>query len=245
MNVAGIGGLYVACSEPGRVRDWYRRHLDLRFPDEGGARFAWTHPDSGTVAASELDFLDEASARFEPGSQPFVIRYLVRDRDPGADPLEGRDWILDPDGWKAEFAELTPSAEPAADHRAVEGIGGVFFRSPDPGASKAWYEKVGIRPGADGYVTFPARTVDDSETLTVWEVFPADSTYFDSRGESSPHPFMLNLRVRSLDALVESLEARGVWVDPKREAYEYGKFAWILDPLGAWVELWEPPSATS
>ncbi|MCZ0934892.1 MAG: hypothetical protein OXJ54_06900 [Gemmatimonadetes bacterium] len=245
MNVVGIGGLYVACAEPDRVREWYRRHLDLRFTEDGGARFAWTHPDTGTVAVSELGFLDEASPRFDPGRQPFVIRYLVRDRDPQADPLEGRDWILDPDGWKAEFAELTPSTEPPADHGAVEGIGGVFFRSPNPGASKAWYEKVGIRPGADGYVTFPARSVDETETLTVWEVFPADTTYFDSRGESSPHPFMLNLRVRKLDELVESLGARGVWVDPNREAYEYGKFAWILDPLGGRIELWEPPSAAS
>ena len=245
MNVVGIGGLYVACAEPDRVREWYRRHLDLRFTEDGGARFAWTHPDTGTVAVSELDFLDEASPRFDPGRQPFVIRYLVRDLDPQADPLEGRDWILDPDGWKAEFAELTPSTDPPADHGAVEGIGGVFFRSPNPGASKAWYEKVGIRPGADGYVTFPARSVDETETLTVWEVFPADTTYFDSRGESSPHPFMLNLRVRKLDELVESLGARGVWVDPNREAYEYGKFAWTLDPLGGRIELWEPPSAAS
>lgn len=243
MNVVGIGGLYVACPDPRRVRDWYRRHLDLRFSEDGSARFAWTHPDTGAVAISELGFLDEASPRFDPERQPFVIRYLVRDRDPQADPLEGRDWILDPEGRKAEFAELTPCTDPPTDHGAVEGIGGVFFRSPDPSASKAWYEKVGIRPGADGYVMFRARSVDDAETLAVWEVFPADTTYFDSRGESSPHPFMLNLRVRNLDGLVESLEARDVWVDPNREAHEYGKFAWTLDPLGARVELWEPPSA--
>ena len=94
-------------------------------------------------------------------------------------------------------------------------------------------------------MTFPAESGGGVETVTVWEVFPADTTYFDSRGESSPHPFMLNLRVGSLDGLVEALEARGVWVDPQREAYEYGKFAGILDPLGARVELWEPAPAAS
>lgn len=244
MNVVGIGGLFVACPEPRRVRDWYRRHLDLRFADDGGARFAWTHPDTGTVAVSELDFLEGDSSRFDPGRQPFVIRYLVRDLDPRADPLEGRDWILDPEGRKAEFAVLAAASETPVDHGTVEGIGGVFFRSPEPGASKAWYAGFGIRPGPDGYVTFPAESADGAETVTVWEVFPADTTYFDSRGESSPHPFMLNLRVRNLDGLVESLEARGVWVDPNRETHEYGKFAWIADPLGARIELWEPAPAT-
>lgn len=245
MNVVGIGGLYVACAEPRRVRDWYRRHLDLRFTEDGGARFAWTHSDTGTVAVSELDFLDEASPRFDPDRQPFVIRYLVRDLASAAEPLEGRDWILDPESRKAEFAPLAAAAEPPVEHGHVEGIGGVFFRSPDPAASKAWYAGLGVRPGPDGYVTFPAEAGDGVETVTVWEIFPADTTYFDSRGEGSPHAFMLNLRVRNLDGLVESLEARGVWVDPNREAYEYGKFAWILDPLGARVELWEPPPAAS
>ena len=61
---------------------------------------------------------------------------------------------------------------------------------------------------------------------------------------AGPHPYMLNLRIRDLDGFVESLEAHGVWVDPKREAYEYGKFAWIVDPLGARVELWEPAPAS-
>lgn len=245
MNVAGIGGLYIACPDPRRVRDWYRRHLDLRFSDDGGTRFAWTDPDTGAPAVSALHFLDEASPRFDPHGQPFVVRYLVRDRSSQAGPLEGRDWILDPDGRKAEFAELAPSSRPLTAHGAVEGIGGVFFRSPDPSASKAWYADLGIRPGPDGYVTFPARSADGTETVTAWEVFPADTTYFDSRDERSSHPFMLNLRVGNLDELVESLKTQGVWVDPNREAYEYGKFAWILDPLGARVELWEPAPAAS
>ncbi len=243
MSVAGIGGLYIACPEPRRVRAWYRRHLGLRFPSDGGARFAWTDPETGSLAGSELDFLERSSPRFDPGGQPFVVHYLVRDLASLSEPLDERDWILDPDGRKAEFAELTASSQTPVEHGRIEGIGGVFFRSPDPAARKAWYEKLGIRPGADGYVTFPARSLDDLETLTVWEIFPADTTYFDSRGESSPHPFMLNLRVRDLDGLVASLEAGGVWVDPNREAYEYGKFAWILDPLGARVELWEPAPA--
>ena len=49
-----------------------------------------------------------------------------------------------------------------------------------------------------------------------------------------------NLAVENLDALLEELAKEGVSIDPKREAYEYGKFAWINDPEGNKIELWEP-----
>jgi hypothetical protein len=31
-----------------------------------------------------------------------------------------------------------------------------------------------------------------------------------------------------------------VWVDPKVEEYEYGRFGWIRDLDGNRIELWEP-----
>jgi hypothetical protein len=31
----------------------------------------------------------------------------------------------------------------------------------------------------------------------------------------------------------------GVWVDPKVEEYDYGKFGWIMDMDGNRIELWE------
>ena len=30
-------------------------------------------------------------------------------------------------------------------------------------------------------------------------------------------------------------------IDPKREDFEYGRFAWIMDPEGNRIELWQPP----
>ncbi len=36
---------------------------------------------------------------------------------------------------------------------------------------------------------------------------------------------MLNYRVDDLDALLEALRAEGVEIDPKRENYDYGRFA--------------------
>lgn len=51
---------------------------------------------------------------------------------------------------------------------------------------------------------------------------------------------MLNYRVEDLDALLAVLAEEGVPIDPNREEYDYGKFAWITDPEGNRIELWEP-----
>ena len=52
---------------------------------------------------------------------------------------------------------------------------------------------------------------------------------------------MINYRVEDLDGLLKKLGEEGVWIDPKREDADYGRFAWIKDPEGNRIELWEPP----
>jgi predicted enzyme related to lactoylglutathione lyase len=52
----------------------------------------------------------------------------------------------------------------------------------------------------------------------------------------------VNYRVDDLDALLDQLRADGVEIDPKREDYDYGRFAWIVDPEGNRIELWQPLS---
>lgn len=74
------------------------------------------------------------------------------------------------------------------------------------------------------------------ENHTLWCVFPTDSKYF----EPSRAPFMLNYIVDNLDASLAKLIRNGVAVDPKREDGEYGRFAWVFDPDGNKIELWEP-----
>ena len=51
---------------------------------------------------------------------------------------------------------------------------------------------------------------------------------------------MINYRVDDLDALLTQLAAAGVPIDPHRENAAYGRFAWITDPDGNRVELWQP-----
>jgi predicted enzyme related to lactoylglutathione lyase len=77
----------------------------------------------------------------------------------------------------------------------------------------------------------------------VFAHFPVDTGYFGSAAEPSPQQFMVNFRVDDLDELVRQLAAAGVRIDPRPEDYPYGRFAWIWDPEGNRVELWEPVPA--
>jgi predicted enzyme related to lactoylglutathione lyase len=123
--------------------------------------------------------------------------------------------------------------------KRVTGLGGIFFKSDDPEKLYAWYEAhLGLKRDSSEAVMFKWRdAVDEKEGMTVWAIFAKSSPYFDP----SRSPFMLNFRVDDLDALLAALRAEGVEVDEKIQEYEYGRFAWIMDPEGHRIELWEPP----
>ena len=118
----------------------------------------------------------------------------------------------------------------------VTGIGGIFFKAEDPKSLKEWYrEHLGIDAGDYG-ATFNWRDDNDptKQGQTLWTPFPKDTKYFDP----GTAPFMINYRVADLDGLVKALREEGVEV--KSESSEYGNFAWISDPEGNRIELWEP-----
>jgi ketosteroid isomerase-like protein/catechol 2,3-dioxygenase-like lactoylglutathione lyase family enzyme len=123
----------------------------------------------------------------------------------------------------------------------VRGIGGIFLKSADQDRLRAWYAgHLGIEQGPfGGQFNWRAHEEPARELVTAWNIFPASSPYFDP----STAPFMINYIVDDLDSLVEKLTASGVRVDPKREDYDYGRFAWVYDADGNKVELWEPPRA--
>lgn len=124
--------------------------------------------------------------------------------------------------------------------KRVTGIGGIFFKSADAQNLYRWYEKhLGITRMPDNGAAFEWRELDDAQRkgMTVWSIFPRETKYFDP----SRSPFMINYRVDDLDALLKVLKEEGVEIDPHREDYDYGRFAWIMDPEGNRIELWEPP----
>ncbi len=121
----------------------------------------------------------------------------------------------------------------------VTGIGGIFFRARDPERMSAWYrDQLGIC-GEDGHADFVWREHDRPDEIgrTVWSVFPAETDYF---GPSCP-AFMINYRVANLERMLAQLRHNGVTVE-KVEDYDYGRFAWVTDPEGNRIELWEPKS---
>jgi predicted enzyme related to lactoylglutathione lyase len=121
----------------------------------------------------------------------------------------------------------------------VTGIGGVFFKSrTNRDALAAWYrDRLGLRLEEWGGVIF--KWPDDKagdRGVTVWHTAEPDSKWF-SPSESS---FMINYRVDDLLALVADLKKAGVEIVKGPDSDDTGKFAWIMDPDGNKVELWEP-----
>jgi predicted enzyme related to lactoylglutathione lyase len=119
----------------------------------------------------------------------------------------------------------------------VLGIGGVFFKAKDPKGMVAWYRtNLGIQ-SKGGYADFSWRDKDHPEKMghTAWRIFQTNTTYF---GQSSSS-LMINYRVANLDRMLEQLRSSGAKIE-KVEDSDYGRFAWIMDPEGNRIELWEP-----
>ena len=121
----------------------------------------------------------------------------------------------------------------------VTGIGGVFFKSThDNAAVAAWYRQhlgMPLEAWGGAILKWPEDRAEDGG-LTVWHVAEKDSQWFSpSRGS-----FMINYRVDNLVELLAQLRASGIEALQGPESHENGKFAWILDPDGNKVELWEP-----
>ena len=120
----------------------------------------------------------------------------------------------------------------------VKGIGGIFFKSKDTQKIKDWYrDNLGLKTDQYG-ATFNIREHDnpDDESYQVWSPFKEDAEYFGP----SKKDFMVNFRVGDLTALLEELEAKGIKQVGTREDHDYGSFAWIMDPDGTKIELWQP-----
>lgn len=121
----------------------------------------------------------------------------------------------------------------------VTGIGGVFFKSTnDHKALGEWYSKnlgIALESWGGAIIKWSDDKSDDGG-LTVWNAAAKDTKWFSPSTAS----FMINYRIDNMTEMLAQLRANGVEILKGPESHENGKFAWIVDPDGNKIELWEP-----
>jgi predicted enzyme related to lactoylglutathione lyase len=120
----------------------------------------------------------------------------------------------------------------------IMGIGGIFFKAKDPKKLAAWYDQIlGFQFGDSSYTSLEPIDAKSKNISgqTVFSFFKESSDYFKPSGKE----FMINLRVEDLKSFVAQLENAGIPLVGKLEDTDYGLFAWIMDPEGNKIELWQ------
>lgn len=119
----------------------------------------------------------------------------------------------------------------------VTGIGGIFFKTKNPKELAAWYQQhLGIDFNGNTYFAFEWGNQNNSSGQTVFSFFKEDTQYFNPSQSS----FMVNFRVKDLESLLKTLCEENVQIVGETADEGFGKFAWIMDPDGNKIELWEP-----
>ncbi len=118
----------------------------------------------------------------------------------------------------------------------VTGVGGVFVKSKDPKALAHWYHEVlGLDVKPWGGAALPFNAPGHPPKIS-WTAFPESSDYMSP----STREFMINFAVDDMDAIIARLTAKGVPVLKRDDNDAFGRFAWIQDPDGTKIELWQP-----
>jgi predicted enzyme related to lactoylglutathione lyase len=131
-------------------------------------------------------------------------------------------------------AQSSPAPSSVQQMERVTGIGGFFFRASDPKALAEWYERhLGINRTPE---TYSGQPWEQAAGTTVFGPFRKDTKYFGSDAQQ----WMINFRVRDLDAMVAQLRRAGIEVEVDGEVYPNGRFARLKDPENNPIQLWEP-----
>jgi predicted enzyme related to lactoylglutathione lyase len=112
----------------------------------------------------------------------------------------------------------------------VTGIGGLFFRARDPEALAEWYRK---------YLGIAVAPANYDEPPCAQEAGPTVFAPFPENGDDK-NVWVINFRVRDLDAITEQLGAAGITVELDPGRYPGGRFARLYDPEGNPIELSQP-----
>ena len=117
----------------------------------------------------------------------------------------------------------------------VLGVGGVFFKSPDPDRLYSWYsEHLGIAKTDEPGVSFQ-NSEQSPAGYIVWSAFNDNTRYFDP----ADRQYMFNLVVDDLEGALQQVQKGGARLIGEVESYDFGSFGWFVDPDGNKVELWQ------
>jgi predicted enzyme related to lactoylglutathione lyase len=255
--VNGFGGIFIKASDPKFLARWYEDRLGINFGATVYTTFNWKDPSDQRMCHTDLSFMADDTTYFYPSDQQAMINLRVNDldslrirmqsdRQQVIEKVEVYDygrfgWVVDPEGNKIELweppAEMHPDFSSARLEGPVTGIGGFFIQCVNPSVLSEGYSKYfGLFFDHSAHTFQWIDPRDNSEAKTVFSFFPLNSSYF----APSSKQYMINFRVKELDRLLKKLREEEVEITGNTEVYEYGKFAWLLDPEGNKVELWEP-----
>lgn len=121
----------------------------------------------------------------------------------------------------------------------ILGVGGVFVKCPkdgmNPKAYNEWWKThMGVVPSEWGSMEWE----NDGKAMTLLSSFKSDTDYF----APSEAPFMINLRVDDVAAMIEKARAGGAEIVGEVSDEGYGVFGWFIDPIGIKIELWQDKS---
>jgi catechol 2,3-dioxygenase-like lactoylglutathione lyase family enzyme len=133
-------------------------------------------------------------------------------------------------------AVLSPTPSDAQTTGRITGVGGIFVTSKDPKKLAAWYRDVLGIPIESWGGAMLRYDAPNHPPVVVWNAMPAGSDYL----APSSRDFMLDFAVDDLDAFVARLQSKGVTILKRDDSDPTGTFAWILDPDGTKIELWQP-----
>ena len=118
----------------------------------------------------------------------------------------------------------------------ITGVGGVFVKSKDPKALATWYREVlGLDVKPWGGAALPFDTPGHPPKVA-WTAFQESSDHMSP----STREFMINFAVDDMDAILTRVTAHHVPILKRDDDDQFGRFAWIQDPDGTKIELWQP-----
>ena len=118
----------------------------------------------------------------------------------------------------------------------ITGVGGIFIKSKDPKALARWYRDVlgiPLEPWGGATLRYDA---PGHPSVVVWNALPNTNDYMGP----STREFMIDFAVDDMDAYLSRLREKGVTVLKRDDTSPVGRYAWILDPDGTKIELWQP-----